>query len=322
MILYRSFRMLQTGSLVKENKRLQGVIEKKNDELERWNAQLEYYVQEQTLEIQKNNTELEKLNSDLKHDFMDTIASFSSLIELRDKIMCNHSKYVAALSVKIAEAMGLRGDEIEDMKIAALIHDIGMIGISDATLAKGYLNMEKERKKEFLQHPVRGQAAIDTVEGLRPAGILIRHHHENYDGSGFPDSLKNEEIPLGARIISIADYIEIMINSSGFKEAIEDLIAHIKSECGKRFDPDIFPHIEKPMRELYDRGTTKDNLVEKELLVEDIDIGMTLSRNVESGTGLILLSKDTVLDGKSIVSLKRYYALDPSKTGVFVWVER
>ena len=76
------------------------------------------------------------------------------------------------------------------------------------------------------------------------------------------------------------------------------------------------------MRELYDRGTTKDNLVEKELLVEDIDIGMTLSRNVESGTGLILLSKDTVLDGKSIVSLKRYYALDPSKTGVFVWVER
>ena len=309
-------------SLVKENKRLQVVIEKKNDELERWNAQLEYYVQEQTLEIQKKNTELEKLNSDLKHDFMDTIASFSSLIELRDKIMCNHSKYVAALSVKIADAMGLSGDEIEDMKIAALIHDIGMIGISDATLAKGHLTMEKERKKEFLQHPVRGQAAIDTVEGLRPAGILIRHHHENYDGSGFPDSLKKKEIPLGARIISIADYIEIMINSSGSKEAIEDLIAHIKSECGKRFDPDIFPHIEKPMRELYDRGTMKDNLVEKELLVEDIDIGMTLSRNVESGTGLILLSKDTVLDGKSIVSLKRYYALDPSKTGVFVWVER
>lgn len=63
-------------SLVKENKRLQAVIEKKNDELERWNAQLEYYVQEQTLEIQKKNTELEKLNKDLKHDFMNTIASF------------------------------------------------------------------------------------------------------------------------------------------------------------------------------------------------------------------------------------------------------
>ncbi len=309
-------------SLVQENKRLQAVIEKKNDELERWNAQLEYYVQEQTLEIQNKNTELEKLNIDLKHDFMDTIASFSSLIELRDKKMCNHSKYVAALSVRIAEAMGLKGDEIEDMKIAALIHDIGMIGISDATLARGYLIMEKERKKEFLQHPVRGQAAIDSVEGLRAAGILIRHHHENYDGSGFPDCLKEEKIPLGARIISIADYIEIMMNSSESKKAMDDLIAQVKSECGKRFDPEIFPYVEKPMQELYDRGTIKDNLVEKELLVEDIEIGMTLSRNVESGTGLVLLSRDTILDAKSISSMKRYYALDPSQSGVFVWVER
>ncbi len=309
-------------SLIQENKRLQAVVEKQNDELKQWNTQLEYDVQIQTLEIQKKNEELEKFNKDLKHDFMDCISAFSSLVELRDKKMCNHSKNVADISVKIATAMGLSEDEIETINMAALIHDIGMIGISDATLAKGYHTIAKERKKEFLQHPVRGQASIDSVEALRSAGLLIRHHHENYDGSGFPDGLIKDQIPLGARIISLADYGEIMMSSARPDEEVVNLLANIKKQSGKMFDPEILEHIEQPLIELYSKGAIKTDHVEKELLVDDIEIGMTLSRNVESGTGLVLLIKDTVLDAKSVSSLKRYYALDPSKSGVFVWMER
>ena len=319
-------QVIQDGAnrfnLVKENKRLQAVVEKQNDELKQWNTQLEYDVQTQTLEIQKKNKELEKFNKDLKHNFMDCISAFSSLVELRDKKMCNHSKNVAAISVKIATAMGLSVDEIETINMAALIHDIGMIGISDAVLAKGYLNISMERKKEFLKHPVLGQAAIDSVEALRPAGILIRHHHENYNGSGFPDGLSKNKIPLGARIISIADYGEILLASARPDEDVENLLGKIKKEVGRMFDPDMFENARAPLEELYSKGIIKTGLVEKELLVDTIEAGMTLARNVESGTGLVLITKDTVLDGKSISSLKRYYALDPSQSGVFVWVER
>ena len=105
-------------------------------------------------------------------------------------------------------------------------------------------------------------------------------------------------------------------------EEAEDLIAKIKKEVGRMFDPVIFKNALIPLEEFCAKGIIKTGLVEKELLVDHIEVGMTLARNVESGTGLVLLTKDMVLDEKSISSLKRYYALDPSQTGVFVWVER
>jgi response regulator RpfG family c-di-GMP phosphodiesterase len=311
-------------SLIKENKRLQEIVRKQNEELKRWNSQLEYFVQEQTLEIQKNYKELEKLNQNLKNNFKNSIHAFSSLIELRDKKTGSHSRNVAEMSTKIAKAMNLSAGEVESIAIAALLHDIGKIGIPDVALLLEMDAMDTEARNEYMQHPVRGQAAIDSVEDLRAAGILIRYHHEWYNGSGFPDKLSGEKIPVGARIIAITDFIEREFRKLNADNAIQIALDKAKKEFGKRFDPQISPFIEVPVREVYSKISLKTGtkMVELELSVNDIKEGLLLSRDVKSGTGLILLSKGTILKWKNIQALRRYYQLDPSETGIFVLVPR
>jgi response regulator RpfG family c-di-GMP phosphodiesterase len=311
-------------SLIKENKRLQEIIKKQNEELKKWNSQLEYFVQEQTLEIQNKNKELEKLNKNLKVNFKNSIHAFSSLIELRDKKTGNHSRNVAEMSTKIARAMNLSAGEVETIAIAALLHDIGKIGIPDVALLLEIDEMDTEARNEYMQHPVRGQAAIDSVEDLREAGVLIRHHHEWHNGMGFPDKLSGEKIPVGARIIAITDFIEREFRKLNADNAIQLVLDKIKKEFGKRFDPQISPFIEAPVREVYSKISLKTGtkMVEMELSVNDIKEGLLLSRDVKSGTGIILLSKGTTLKWKNIQALRRYYQLDPSETGIFVLVPR
>lgn len=311
-------------ALIKENKRLQEIIKKQNEELKNWNSQLEFFVQEQTIEIQNKNKELEKLNEDLKQNFKNSLFAFSNLIELRDKKTANHSRNVAELSVRIGRAMTLSDREIETITAAALLHDIGKIGIPDAILAREFDDMDKEAKQEYIQHPVRGQAAIDSIENLRPAGLLIRHHHEGFNGSGFPDKLSGEKIPLGSRIISVADFIDNTFRSLNAENAVETTVIKLKNLLGTRFDPKIYPVIEEQAKTVYEKliPASKVHMVEFELNVNDVKEGMILSRDVKSGTGLILLSKGTVLNWRNIQAIRRYYQLDPSKTGIFVMVKR
>ncbi len=311
-------------SLIKENKRLQEIIRKQNEELKRWNSQLEFFVQEQTIEIQSKSKELEKLNENLKKNFKNSIHAFSSLIELRDRKTGNHSRNVAEMSTKIARAMNLSAGEVEIIAIAALLHDIGKIGIPDVALLLEVEAMDAEARNEYMQHPVRGQAAIDSVEDLRPAGVLIRYHHEWHNGMGFPDKLSREKIPVGARIIAITDFIDREFRKLTADNAIQIALDKAKKEFGKRFDPQISPFIEAPVRELYSKISLKTGtkMVEMELSINDIKEGLMLSRDVKSGTGLILLSKGTTLNWRNIQALRRYYQLDPSETGLFVLVPR
>ncbi len=309
-------------SLIMENRKLQAIVKKQNEELTDWNSQLEYYVQEQTLEIQKNNKELEKLNQSLKNNFKNSIMAFSSLLELRDKGTGNHSKNVAEISVMTAKSMGIPGNEVETITVAALLHDIGKIGIPDVLLIKEWEDMDNEGKKEYMQHPVRGQSAIDAVENLRKAGMLIRHHHEWFNGEGFPDKLKGDKIPVGSKIIAMADSFERTFRKTGVDNAMEVALHKIREGNGTKFDPEIYPFIESTIKEIHSKLKVKTGMVEMEFDVKDVKEGMVISRDVKSGTGIILLSKGTKLDMKSINALRRYYKLDPSKSGVFVLVER
>ncbi|MBI5741106.1 MAG: response regulator [Nitrospirae bacterium] len=309
-------------SLIKENRRLQEIVNRQNEELKKWNSQLEHFVQEQTIEIQDKNKELEKLNEGLKSNFKNSIIAFSGLVELRDRKTANHSKNVAELSVKIARAMDLPDKEIETVTAAALLHDIGKIGIPDALITREIDEMDKEERNEYMQHPVRGQAAIDSIEDLRAAGVLIRHHHEWFNGFGFPDGLSAGKIPLGARIIAVADFMDKTIKKDP-ENTVEAAIDKLRNWLGTRFDSQILPYLEAQVRSVYAKLLTKHRaLFEAELGVNDLKEGMVLSRDVKSGTGLVLLTRGSVLNFKSILSLRRYYDLDPSKSGIFVVVKK
>jgi putative nucleotidyltransferase with HDIG domain len=311
---------LQMYRLLAENKRLAAIVKQQNAELKKWNTELETMVQKQTIELRKSYSSLRAINSKLRANFKNTIVAFSGLIELRDRRMRTHSRNVAEVAVNVAKQLGMEGEQREAVMVAALLHDIGKIGIPDLMLARDAEEMNFAEREEYLQHPVRGQAAIDRIEELREVGLIIRSHHENYDGSGFPDGLKKADIPLGARIITLVDYIDKKIRKANWATGFELMRKEVDIQKGTLFDPKLIPVVFEQAEPFYKKIRPKTDHIEIELLPGDLQEGMEASRDVFSGTGILLLTKGTVLAKPSIALLKRYYELDPAKQGVFVSV--
>jgi response regulator RpfG family c-di-GMP phosphodiesterase len=305
--------------LVKENKYLTELTIQQNGELKKWSTELEFYVQQHTIELTNQNKELKKLNAKLKNNVSEVLGSLSGLIELRNRSMRNHSNNVALLSKSIAEEIGLTSLETETIAVGAQLHDIGKIGAPDIILIKNIDELSSDEMAEYVKHPIRGQAAIDGIEDFRGPGILVRHHHEWYNGKGFPDGLKGENIPIGARIISIADSLDRTLQ--GEMRSIDTALIQIKSMLASQFDAALYASLEKAARKLFS-SIIRNDIVEIELNTKDLSPGMILSRDVSTGTGLLLLRKGTVLNEKNIETLKRAVYLDPSKRGIFVTTKK
>jgi response regulator RpfG family c-di-GMP phosphodiesterase len=305
-------------SLGFENRRLTEIVHRQNEELKQWNTQLETFVQQQTIEIQNKNSELNKFNNQLKNNFSHIIQALSGLLELRDKASLSHSRNVAEIAVKAAREAGMSAEEIEQITVASLLHDIGKIGVADILLTKSIEEMTEEERTEYRLHPVRGQAAIDAIEDLRPVGALIRHHHEAFNGTGYPDGLKGDKIPLGARIIAVADVFDRTFMRTSGPQALDNAFKRINDAAGKTLDPELCRLLAAPLREKYATNVVATGSVEREILVKDLAVGMTVTRDVMSGTGILLLSKGAKLDSKNIQALKRYEQVDPLKSGVFI----
>ena len=306
--------------LLKENKYLTELTIQQNEELKKWSTELEFYVQQHTIDLTNQNKELKKLNEKLKKNVSEILTSLSSLIELRSHSMRNHSTNVAVLSTAMARAMGLPELEIEMISTASQLHDIGMIGSPDIVLIKNVSDLSPNEMAEYVKHPVRGQAAIDCIEDFRGPGILIRHHHEWYNGRGFPDGLKADNIPIGARIIAIADRFDRILH--GEMQDIESALTQVQSMLATQFDATLYKPLEKAVREFLHSIVRGTDSVEVELKTKDLIPGMVISRDVITGTGLLLLREGTVLHDKNIETLKRAAYLDPSKSGIFVTTKK
>jgi response regulator RpfG family c-di-GMP phosphodiesterase len=306
--------------LISENRYLNELTSRQNEELKKWNSELEFYVQKHTIDLSNQNKELTKLNEKLRKNMTDMLASMTSLIELRSKTMHSHSNNVSILSVMLAKKVGLSERDIADISIAAELHDIGKIGNPDIVLTKNISELAPDEMTEYIKHPVLGQAVIDCIEELREPGILVRHHHEWYNGKGFPDSLKAEAIPLGSRIMAIADYFDHLLHTE--LRSVENALMQIKSLLATQFDHSLFPMLESAAKDFSILTHGEDQSGEIELAVKNLESGLILSRDVRTGTGLLLLRKNTVLNQKNIETLQRGYYLDPAKNGVFVFLKK
>lgn len=308
------------SNLMRENKRLTEIVKRQNEELKQWSAQLEVMVQEQTIDIQNRSKELEQLNVQLQKNFRNSIEVFTNLMEMRDKTVSSHSKNVAALARQTAAAMSLEEKEITPIVVAALLHDIGKIGIPDGILSKPPELLSDIEQKEYEQHAVRGQVAVEALEEFRAVGIMIRHHHERVDGLGFPDGLKKNDIPIGSRIISLADAYDRLANSvlSPAKNDAQKALGEIEFHLGTRFDRTVFEFMRPFIASKVSQASPTEPPKELEVHPDALKPGMVLSRDVKSGTGLLLLAKGIVLDEKRIAGLRHYYRIDPARTGVFI----
>ena len=161
-------------------------------------------------------------------------------LDSRDGIVSGHSRRVFSYVAIMADAMGIPEKQQEEIKLGALLHDIGKVLISEHVLSKpGRLS---DQEHYFIrQHPEMGERVVSDVEFLQGVKPLIRHHHERFDGKGYPDGLSGEEIPLGARLISIVEAFDCMTSECTFqhRKSLEEAINEIERHAGTQFDPEI-----------------------------------------------------------------------------------
>jgi response regulator RpfG family c-di-GMP phosphodiesterase len=164
--------------------------------------------------------------------------AFAEALERRDNYTGGHTRRVRDYSMAIARQIGLSPLEIEELKLSAILHDIGKIGVADRILQKPG-KLEPEEFEEMSSHPRIGSEILEHVKPLRTMLGGVRHHHEKFDGSGYPDGKREEEIPLTARIISVADAFDAMTSNRAYRKAldIEVALKELEVFSGVQFDP-------------------------------------------------------------------------------------
>lgn len=190
------------------------------------------------------------LYKELKETFYGTIEALAETIEKRDPYTGGHTRRVMDYSLAIGRKLGLSDKELENLKLAAILHDIGKIGIRDNILLKeGKLTAEEAMIMNM--HPKYGAEILEHIKQLREVIPGMRGHHEKYDGSGYPDGLRGESIPLFARIISVADAYDAMTTDRPYRKALtkEQAFEELRRFSGRHFDPSVVDAFIKAMDE-------------------------------------------------------------------------
>ncbi|MEO0124015.1 MAG: HD domain-containing phosphohydrolase [candidate division WOR-3 bacterium] len=181
-----------------------------------------------------------ELYSSLKQSYLDSIKTLVSAIEAKDPYTSGHSERVRKYALKIARKLKLPPEEIEELDYAGYLHDIGKIGISDSVLTKPS-PLTEEEYEIVKEHPKIGHNILKHARHLSGACEIIKYEHERYDGNGYPNGLKRNEIPIGARIIAVADAYDAMTTDRPYRKALSknEAIKRLKEGSGTQFDPKV-----------------------------------------------------------------------------------
>ncbi len=170
----------------------------------------------------------------------DAVEALAIALLERDRYTGEHSESVVDMAAKVAATLGLSSEQVEDVRSAALLHDIGKVGIPDAILNKpGPLTPEE--REVMAEHPVIGERILRSIGGFSTVAAIVRHEHESYDGSGYPDGISGDEIPIGSRIILACDAYHAMTSDRPYRKRMShtDAFAELARCAGHQFDPDV-----------------------------------------------------------------------------------
>ncbi|MGH9198487.1 MAG: HD-GYP domain-containing protein, partial [Acidimicrobiia bacterium] len=177
--------------------------------------------------------------------FFGSVSALSQAIDAKDGFTRGHADRVSRIAGAIAREMGLGEKQIEQIELAGLLHDIGKIGVEDRILMKP-MRLDDDERELMRRHPIYGASILEPSAALRPLVPLVLHHHENFDGSGYPEGVKGEDIPLGSRIIIVSDAYEAMTSDRVYRKAIghERAMEQLNKYKGAQFDPRVVRALE------------------------------------------------------------------------------
>jgi response regulator RpfG family c-di-GMP phosphodiesterase len=296
---------LEQQHLKRERERLVALVAKQNRELKELNTSLEAKVAARTQEIQQTADMLDLAYQEMKRGYYDAIPVFASLMELREGEVGGHGRRVGEMAREVAKAAGCDPETVQDIYFAGVLHDIGKISLPDELLRKPVVTLTAGERTQVRKHPVQGQRALMALDPLHKAALLIRHHHENFDGSGYPDQLAGDAIPLGARILAAVNDFD-SLQMGGLVEGclpLAEARQFLANASGTRYDPQVLqwvfawldtnPHLETAGNDI--RVTSKD-----------LQAGMVLARDLVTEDGLLLLASQRVIDERLIAHIRQF----------------
>jgi putative nucleotidyltransferase with HDIG domain len=212
-------------------------------------GELAYTFNHMSRELHSYDQENKRLIAALEAGYLATISSLASTIDAKDPYTRGHSQRVSYFAVEIGREMGLSGEDLKGLEYGGLLHDIGKIGIAEPILRKA-APLTPEEMAVMREHPAIGAEILKDVEFLRTAALAVRNHHERWDGTGYPDGMVGDAIPLVARIVNAADTWDACRSHRPYQQAmsVEDALAVIEKLRGGQIDPGVCDALVRVMR--------------------------------------------------------------------------
>lgn len=312
-------RALEQQRLKADRQRLAELTERQNAELKDLNATLEARVAARTRELEQANDFLDLTYQELRESYFSAIPLFANVVEMREGLEAGKSGEVGEMARDVAKLLGMDEDDARQTYFAALLRNIGKVGLPDELVHMPVARMTEMQREALRKHPVVGQGILMSLEPLQTAAGCIRHQNEHFDGAGYPDGLKGEAIPLGARILAVVgDYHGLRSGALlGEQLSLPNAREILEKHRGKRYDPQVLDAFLEILRGRAEEGGRRELF----LASSELGYGMVLSRELSNKAGVLLLNKGRKLT-KSIIDKLRAYEKDAETPFVVhVWAD-
>jgi response regulator RpfG family c-di-GMP phosphodiesterase len=300
-------------ALEREKLRLEALTREKNAELRTLNVELEARVAARTQEVSEAHERL-------KRGYLKSIKVFSNLLELRSGQLAGHGRRVAEVARDLARAMGVGEEEVVHVFVAGLLHDIGLMGMNDALLVRPVMRYSAEEMTQYRSHPQVGEQSLLALDEMQPVLPIIRAHHERHDGAGFPDRLAGAAIPLGARILTVADaYDDLQVGHvAEVKLSAQEARILMRKGRGSQFDPEVLDvflqSFETAAAALASAGAHASMVLTSAALESD----MVLAKDLVSARGILMLTAGHRLTNSLIRKIREFELREGSKLEVHI----
>ncbi len=295
-------------NLEEQNQKLMAELKEKNDELEDLNNELASRVKERTAVIATKNIELGRLNEELEKSLLSTVRFTINLMELSRPSLYRENRDLAQLAMKIALRQKWDEERTRRLEIASLMLNVGKIGIPDPILNRQSQYLSEDERRLIKHHPIMAQTMLSTIPAFEETALIVRHQDEWYDGSGFPDGLKGEDIPEESRLLTVCStYFRLKNRDDGNSRPF--LIKYFRNNSESQFDPQFVD----AMFEILFYEDEALNIPQQQLKVffHELEPGMTLADDLKTGKGIFLLPSSQVLTESNISAIQDIQKVDP-----------